>query len=238
MPPAPATGTGRSHRPPKPARHKHEDYDANVFINCPFDAPYEALFRAMAFTIYASGYIPQCAKGESNQNRRFERIIELIGECRYGIHDLSRIELDQMPRNNMPLELGVFIGCWRFGTGYDYEKEYLVLDSDKHRYNQHTSDIKADDADFHENDPDLMVEKVRNWLATRKFRQPGRIPSADILVERYARFQQDAPALCAEYELTFALLNFPELCTVITDWLQAQQKKFEAEQAKVPPLKQ
>ena len=225
----PTSAATRSHRPPRPVRRKHTSYDANVFINCPFDDSYEELFRAMVFTIFACGFIPKCAKGESNQNLRFQRIIELIGESRYGIHDLSRIELDQMPRNNMPLELGVFIGCWRFGTPYDYEKEYLVLDSDRHRYNQHTSDIKADDAEFHENRPALLIEKVRNWLGQRPFRNHGyRIPSADILQERYLRFQQEAPGLCVEYELTYALLNFNEYCFIVTEWLQAQQAKLQA----------
>ena len=98
-----------------------------MFINCPFDEDYEPLFRAMVFTIFSCGFIPQCAKGVSNQNLRFQRIIELIGECRHGIHDLSRIELGAMPRNNMPLELGVFIGCMRFGSKFDYEKDTVFL---------------------------------------------------------------------------------------------------------------
>lgn len=225
-----------SHRPPRPRRRKHTSYDVNVFINCPFDPAYEELFRAMVFTIFSCGFIPQCAKGESNQNLRFQRIIELIGESRYGIHDLSRIELDQMPRNNMPLELGVFIGCWRFGTDYDYEKEYLVLDSDRHRYNQHTSDIKADDPEFHENQPTLLIEKVRNWLANRPYRNRSQvIPGADWLLERYTRFQSDAPMLCDELFLTFDQLLFPEFCAVVTDWLIQQQAILQAAQSLLKP---
>jgi hypothetical protein len=218
------TSPSPSHRPPRPRRHKHPDYDVNVFINCPFDDAYEPLFRAMVFTIFSCGFIPQCAKGESNQNLRFQRIIELVGECRYGLHDLSRIDVGVMPRNNMPLELGVFIGCQRFGSKFDYEKEYLILDSDAHRYNQHTSDIKADDAEYHENDPDKIIERVRDWLATRPFRnRTHHIPGADWLVERYVRFNAEAPALCAELSLTFSRLKFNEFCIITTEWLNVQQ---------------
>jgi hypothetical protein len=213
-----------SHRPPRPPRRKHPTYDLNVFINCPFDDSYEPLFRAMVFTIFSSGFIPHCAKGESNQNLRFQRIIELVGECRYGLHDLSRIELGQLPRNNMPLELGVFIGCQRFGASFDYEKEYLILDSDAHRYNQHTSDVKADDAEYHHNEPTQIIERVRNWLANRPYRDRSQpIPGADWLIERYERFLTEAPFLCEELFLSFERLLFPEYSTIVTDWLLKQQ---------------
>lgn len=216
-------------RPPRPRRNKHPDYDVNVFINCPFDAEYEPLFRAMVFTISSCGFIAQCAKGASNQNLRFQRILELVGECRYGLHDLSRIEAGSLPRNNMPLELGVFIGCQRFGTPYDYEKEYLILDSDAYRYNQHTSDVKADDAEYHYDQPDQLIERVRDWLANRPFRDRAvTIPGADWLVERYARFTTEAPALCDALFLTFSRLSFEEFRSITADWLTIQQAKLEA----------
>lgn len=225
-----------SHRPPRPPRRKHPDYDVNVFINCPFDDEYEPLFRAMVFTIFSCGFIPQCAKGISNQNLRFQRIIELIGECRYGLHDLSRIEIGTMLRNNMPLELGVFIGCMRFGSKFDYEKEYRILDSDAHRYNQHTSDIKADDADYHYNKPPELIARVRDWLAGLPFRDRSYlIPGADWLIERYARFEAEAPALCKELFLTFGKLKFDEFCTITTDWLNIQQAIFEEAQRLLNP---
>lgn len=223
-------------RAKRPSRVKHPDYDVNVFINCPFDDAYEPLFRAMVFTIFECGFVPRCAKGPSTQNRRFERIIELIGESRYGIHDLSRIEMGKLPRNNMPLELGVFIGCWRFGTGYDYEKEYLILDKEAHRYNQHISDLKADDISYHEDQPRQLVEAVRDWLADRPFRVDAAaysIASADVVVERYERFLQEAPALAAAKSRTFSRLRFSEYCEVVVAWLQNQREEFARFQAQI-----
>jgi len=221
-------------RPPRPRRRKHSDYDVNVFINCPFDDKYEPLFRAMVFTISSCGFIAQCAKGASNQNLRFQRILELVGECRYGLHDLSRMKVGAMPRNNMPLELGVFIGCQRFGSPFDYEKEYLILDRNAHDYNQHTSDVKADDAEYHHNKPKEMIERVRNWLANRPFRDRSQpIPGADWLVERYTRFTNEAPALCDNLFLTFGKLSFEEFRAVTTDWVAQQQAILKEAQKNV-----
>jgi hypothetical protein len=69
--------------------------DRYVFVNCPFDPGYKQQFDALIFTIFDCGFYPRCAreKVDSGQSR-FLKISELIRECPYGIHDLSRIELD------------------------------------------------------------------------------------------------------------------------------------------------
>ena len=50
--------------------------------------------------------------------RRLDRILDLIGSCRYSFHDLSRVELSQKrpatPRFNMPFELGLAVAWERF----------------------------------------------------------------------------------------------------------------------------
>jgi hypothetical protein len=45
---------------------------------------------------------------------RLSKIERIIEECKFGIHDLSAVALDVatgLPRFNMPLELGLFLGC-------------------------------------------------------------------------------------------------------------------------------
>ena len=34
------------------------NYNDNVFLNCPFDSAYKALFDALVFTIYDCGFMP------------------------------------------------------------------------------------------------------------------------------------------------------------------------------------
>jgi hypothetical protein len=90
-----------------------------VFINCPFDNDYRPLFRAMIFTILRCGFKPRCAlEVIDGAATRISKIEKLIEQCPLGIHDISRTELDVksgLPRFNMPLELGLFLGAKRFG---------------------------------------------------------------------------------------------------------------------------
>jgi hypothetical protein len=55
----------------------------------------------------------------------------------FGIHDVSRVELDEsnkLPRFNMPLELGLFLGAKSFSDeARQKKKRCLILDSDPHR---------------------------------------------------------------------------------------------------------
>ena len=82
--------------------NSRESTDRDVFVNCPFDPDYKQQFNALIFTIYDCGFSPRCALESADSGQlRFPKICELIRECRYGIHDLSRIELDsstQLPR--------------------------------------------------------------------------------------------------------------------------------------------
>src|ERR1700730_5242117 len=94
----------------------------DVFVNCPFDSGYKQQFNALIFTIYDFGFYPRCAlEAVDSGQLRFQKICQLILESPYGIHDLSRIELDpstQLPRFNMALELGLFLGYLRMGHRY------------------------------------------------------------------------------------------------------------------------
>src|SRR3990170_5195013 len=36
-------------------------YEDSVFINCPFDSEYRAIFYALVFAVYDCGYVARCA---------------------------------------------------------------------------------------------------------------------------------------------------------------------------------
>lgn len=101
-----------------PARRK-ANTGLDVFINCPFDAEYRPNFNAIVFTVVRSGYRARCAleMDDATQNR-LGKVIGIISECRYGIHDISRTETNgepPLPRFNMPLELGLWLGAHHLG---------------------------------------------------------------------------------------------------------------------------
>ena len=92
------------------------DYDKSVFINCPFDDAYLPLFRALVFAVFECGLNPRCAQEVYDAEEvRIEKIIALIRDCRWGIHDISRTDLNlrNLPRFNMPLEPGLFLDAKR-----------------------------------------------------------------------------------------------------------------------------
>ena len=106
-------------------------YNDNVFINCPFDSVYKPLFDAMIFTVHDCGFIPRCALEEDDASQvRIDKIYSIIADCRYGIHDISRTQLDAasgLPRFNMPLELGIFLGAKKFGIEAQKRKKCLNI---------------------------------------------------------------------------------------------------------------
>lgn len=146
----------------------HLPFERNVFINCPFDDAYMPLLRPMVFCIYRLGFQPRIAlERHDSAEARIEKIIELIQNSRYGIHDLSRIKADkagEMFRLNMPLELGIDIGAKRFGEGQLRSKKCLILESERYRYQAAISDLSNSDIAVHGDEPLEAFTAVRNWL--------------------------------------------------------------------------
>ena len=93
-------------------------YDSSVFINCPFDHQFKPLFRAMVFTVEYYNFSARCSLEVTDSGEvRIGKIIRLIRESKYGIHDISRTEVNEkgLPRFNMPYEFGIFTGFRHYG---------------------------------------------------------------------------------------------------------------------------
>src|SRR5688572_3889608 len=120
-----------------------QGYADSVFVNCPFDSQYEPIRNAIVFAIFDCGFVPRCALDfDDGADVRFDKIKRLIKESKYGVHDISRTELDantELPRFNMPLELGVFLGARSFGAGKQGQKNCLILDREAYRYRNFVS---------------------------------------------------------------------------------------------------
>lgn len=196
-------------------------YDDFVFINCPFDDAYQKLFRATVFAVADCGFVPRCALEKSGSGEtRIEKLYRIISECRYGIHDISATELDpvhQLPRFNMPLELGIFLGAKRYGPSRQQEKGCLILDREQYRYQKFCSDIAGQDPKPHEGDPAKAVRCVRNWL---KDERPDEVvPSGRRIFNRYRTFCSDLPLVADALHLDADELQFNDLTMVVFEWL-------------------
>lgn len=143
-------------------------FEQNVFINCPFDNDYKSLLRPIVFCVYRLGFQSRIASERLDGNEpRIEKIIELIEGSKYAIHDLSRIKARRagdLFRLNMPLELGIDLGCKRFGGGPLTDKKCLIMETERYRYQAALSDLSNSDIIAHGDDPLEAFTAVRDWL--------------------------------------------------------------------------
>jgi hypothetical protein len=200
----------------------HPDH---VFINCPFDGDFKPVFDAIVFAIRDLGFEARSAlEWDTATEDRLAKIERIIEECRYGIHDISNVRLDAktgLPRFNMPLELGLFLGCKRFGARRQRDKLCIILDSEPYRYREFISDIAGQDIHSHGGTYERAITEVRNWLATVSKRKL--LPGGAAIVERYNRYRDDLPALCAALRRQPENLTFADISEMIGLWLQGNR---------------
>jgi len=197
----------------------------NVFINCPFDKKYANMFRACVFTVLDAGFIPRCAlEVDDATQSRLSAILSLIDDCRYGVHDLSRVQLDstsRLPRFNMPFELGLFYSAKHFGLSNQKRKQCLVLETEKYRYQKFISDIAGVDITPHDNSPEKLILALRNWLVTASRRTT--IPPGQKIKTRFNAFQLNIMKMCRKNRIDYSAMPFIELVENMTDWLRINQ---------------
>jgi hypothetical protein len=118
----------------------------------------------------------------------------------------------------MPLELGLFLGVQRFGTGRQRRKGCLILDREPYRYQRFISDIAGQDIAAHDGDAGRLIGRVRDWLSTAAGGTP--LPGGKAVAERFAAFTADLPGLTAALRLTVEELTFGNYVTMASEWLR------------------
>jgi len=206
-----------------------KDYNYNVFVNCPFDIRYRKLFRAIVFTVIDCGFVPKCAKELTDSSvERIDKLFDLIGQCRLGIHDISRTQLDsenRLPRFNMPLELGMYLGAKRFGSHEQRKKNCIIMDKERFRYQKFISDIGGKDIAAHSNDVYKIIKVVRDWLGTSS---KALIPGANKIFEKYDDFLRQLPQQCKGVDLVPKELTFVDYRLLAEEWLDKYEKEVES----------
>lgn len=199
-------------------------YSDTVFFNCPFDDDYMPIFRAIIFTIYRCGFYPKSALSEDNGlDNRIDKISRMIRACRYGVHDISRTELNGngLPRFNMPFELGIFYGAKQFGDRRQKEKNALILERVKYLYQQYLSDLNGVDTKAHNNDPLEAIQKVRDWLRATSLRST--IPSYAVVRNAYLEFEAIFPEIASNLQIEANEIHFNDFCVIVEDFIAASQ---------------
>lgn len=140
--------------------------DNAIFINCPFDDEYLPLLRAMLFVARFYGLEIKIASSElDSKSNRLTRIIALMKESKYSVHDLSKLRSNkegEYYRMNMPFELGL-----DYGIGGD-EKVFLIFENEPYKLKIALSDINGWDVRPHLDKPETLVMEFRRWIVVNR----------------------------------------------------------------------
>lgn len=205
-------------------------FERNVFINCPFDDEYRLLLKPMLFTLQFCKLTPRIASERLDSSEiRLEKIVEIIQDSKYSIHDLFRIKSSKKGeyyRLNMPLEIGLDLGCKKFHPDEKYRgKKSLILEGERYSVHKGLSDISGSDVKCHDNDAEKMVESIRSWLV-----ESGRtkIPGPNLIWDDYNIFNAD---LYTDFsgrgfkKSQIDTLPIPEFLDFLKKWLSKRLKE-------------
>lgn len=161
---------------------------------------------------------------DDSSETRIDKLYSIIEQSRFGIHDLSRTELDPgsgLPRFNMPLELGIFLGAKRFGDETQRKKRALILDTKPYRYQAFISDLAGIDPRAHDNDPRQMVRLTRDWLWTVSKRTT--IPSPSALLATFDRSTEAFPRVAESAGVSPEEVGYSDFERLVVAWLKRER---------------
>jgi|ERR1700688_444497 len=187
-----------------------------VFLNIPYDKKFERLFLAYISGTIALGLNPRATLEITSSVRRLERILDLIRQCEYSVHDLSRVEIDraapQTPRFNMPFELGLSVALEK--SAKHEKRGWFVCESRNYRLAKSLSDLNGTDPFIHNG----TIEGVLRELANM-FRRPGEQPTVQQMRLVYRKLRKNMPAVLHEAgsETPYSARVFRDLCVIAID---------------------
>lgn len=156
-----------------------------VFLNIPYDEEFRKLYPAYIVGIYQLGLVPFITSGVPGGERRLDRILALIQNCRYSIHDLSRVELSTTPpatpRFNMPLELGLTITWSKL---HPKRHTWFLWETEPRTVQKSLSDLDGTDAYIHGGTVEGLFSELRNAFVSRHSPSVGAMMTAYKTVER------------------------------------------------------
>lgn len=180
----------------------------------------------MVFGIVYLDFAPQVSETINAADSRISGIQRLIENSKYSIHDLSRMQSQrkgELARFNMPFELGMDLGCKRYGQPHHHDKCMLILDQENYRYQRSISDLAGSDIGTHAGSPQKALTQVRNWI--RKFKEE-QIDSARKIWRIYNEFIGDFNQIALANELSDEDIDempWDEYCYYIKEWLTGQK---------------
>lgn len=201
-----------------------QSYDVSVFLNCPFDEAYRPLLQAALFAIQDCGFLARTALEDVGSGEtRLDKIVRIIGESRFSIDDISRVEVDAanpLPRFNMPFECGLSFGAARFGhPARASRRDLLILAAEAFQDQRTLSDLAGQDAKYHQSKPAELIKAIRAFLAAKAktvLPEGTSIRGHGDIVERFERFKLEVEALARSRRIGLEEINSFDY---VQDWL-------------------
>ena len=161
------------------------------------------------FAVAMCGYnVRSALEVTDSGDLRLQKIIRLIEDSLFSVHDISRVDLDaktRLPRFNMPIELGIALGMKHLGRKLLRDHRMLILDRTRYRYRKSASDLAGVDISEHLNRPRRMIQAVRDFLPPYA---GTHVPSASAIEAAYRTFQRALPEMAAGARQTMAELTY------------------------------
>src|SRR5579863_7131397 len=192
---------------------KHRKPVDKVFLNVPYDPNFERLFLAFIAGVSAFGLLPRATLEIATSSRRLDRIVKLIGTCRYSIHDLSRVQLDRLaprtPRFNMPFELGLAVSKQKYSKSKPHD--WYVCEARQFRLMKSLSDLNGTDPFIHSGTINGVFRELCNM-----FRRPVRQPTVRQMRAIYSDLRKNLPVILrgAGSRTMFNARVFKDLCVI------------------------
>jgi hypothetical protein len=134
--------------------------------------------------------------------------------------DISRTEVDgdpALPRFNMPLELGLFLGARKYG-GRDHRlKSCIIFDRERYRFQRYISDIAGQDIHAHGGDRRTLIAELATWLRTQS-RDPN-VPGGGAIATEFEAFTAALPKIFEARRLHPAEVTFGDYTAIVVQYL-------------------
>jgi hypothetical protein len=185
-----------------------------VFLNIPYDVEFQKLYLAYIVGLSQFGFDPCITSGIPGGERRLDRVLALIQNCRYSIHDLSRVELSvappATPRFNMPLELGMTIAWAKL---HPQRHTWFLWESTPRRLQKSMSDLDGTDPYIHSGTVEGVLSELRNAFVR------DISPSVQNMMAAYRIVEEQIERILAGAGTRniYAASVFRELCLVSLD---------------------
>jgi len=189
----------------------------DVFINCPFDRAYQPKLHAIVvhdLSVELQGEVFPRGRQRGRQSLRQDLWYK------YGIHDISRTEVNgdpPLPRFNMPLELGLFLGFCLAGNKRQRQKRCIVFDKERYRYQRFISDIAGQDIHCHDDDERRLITELASWL--REQSGDSKVPGGSVIAHEFADFSVRLPAVLDDRRLAMEEVTFSDYTSIVAKYL-------------------